>query len=149
MRKSVVCLLPLLLIFFVNCGGGSGGGSDTGGKSPAELIVGKWQNSKGKGAVSSQDIFEFNSDGTVSRTVRGKLGGLSSGGTVEGEYMIEGNKITITYPPMDTDDEESAGEEEYAEEEDKTYTYTFKFLDQNRLQLTEDDDFDTVYIRIK
>lgn len=160
MKKNALYVLSLLLVFLLGCGGGS----DTGGKSPVELIVGKWQNTKGRGAASTQEIFEFKSDGTVLHTMSGRLGGLSSGGTVEGEYIIEGNKIIITYPPLDVDDDETADEEYADEEEDDayeddsdsgsdsendTYTYTFKFLDQNRLQLTEDEGVQDVYIRVR
>jgi uncharacterized protein (TIGR03066 family) len=60
-------------------------------KSNADLIVGKWELTKGEGAPPGTEM-EFTKDGKVKVSM--KVG--EKGVSLEGTYKVEGDKLTVT-----------------------------------------------------
>jgi hypothetical protein len=132
MRKVFLPLIAVtvMLIYLPGCGGS--GGSGTGGIPPEELIVGKWQFSTEAGGTGMTEIYEFNSDGSVINNV------IVTGGMVgtneppnTGTYTISDNELSIT------------------NDFGQTLTYTFEFLDQNRLDLSIYSGRRTIFQRVE
>jgi len=73
----LVCSIALMSVFFAGC-------NESG--DPSERIIGTWQNNADKTTVT------FNADGTW---VEDYIPGTSFG-LVEGTYVIEGEKLTMT-----------------------------------------------------